>query len=144
MLQTTASALETALNRKYHHTRLPTCQYLLPLQWWFHICSPCILSTLPRLSLSGDWRVSRMQNEKREYTDHLILWKTNPTLDWVVSDLQACGFVCCCQQQTVRSHHRLPSCQSRGLELTAGGSGRWTTENRKKGLDLRSRMADEH
>lgn len=86
MLQTTASALETALNRKYYHTRLPTCQYLLPLEWWFHICSSCILSTLPRLSLSGDWCVSRMQNESGEYTDHLILWNPPPQLltGWLV------------------------------------------------------------
>lgn len=41
----------------------------------------------------------------------------------VVSDPETCGFVCCCQQQTLWSHHSIASCQSRGLELTAGGLG---------------------
>ena len=58
--------------------------------------------------------------------------------DWVVSDLESCGFVCCRQQQTARPHHKLSIW---GVETDRWGSGRWTTENRKKGLDLRSRMA---
>ena len=77
-MQTAATALQTAMNCKYHQTRSATCQYQLPSEWWFHICGLCILSIQPCLSLSGDGRVNRMHNETGEYIDHLIPRKPPP------------------------------------------------------------------
>lgn len=64
-----------------------------------------------------------MHNETGEYTDRQKTQLLNVSaFDWVVSDLDTCGFVCC-QQQTVWSNHRPANCQSRGFGLTIGGLG---------------------
>lgn len=107
---------------------------------WFNVCNPCISNTPPCMSLSGHWCVSRMQNETGEYTNHRILQK-NPTA-WLVIWRLVGLFVAV--NNKVWSHHSIASCQSWQVGTDRWEPGCCITENREKGLDLRSSMAAKH